>query len=129
MILKLIGGLAILACTFLVFGCAVGRTQSGGVVVGPELGQLVETTNEALNNIGDAILPGLGVLLTAVGVPAIGWARAKARADASEAASDAHDDAWDEVTGKPPASNPLGVPSGSRSSVSSTTVSSQPPKV
>lgn len=108
-----IGGLAITAGIFLLLfalaGCAVGRGTAGEVVLGWDAGRLTETTEQALSGLGDALLPGLGVLLTAVGVPAVGWARASRKAAAEEAASKAHDEAWDEVTGKPPAAFPNGL--------------------
>ncbi len=101
--LAYIGSAAFIAAGFLgllvlsqVGGCAAGRGPDGSVILGWNAATLTETTSEALTSLGNGILPGLGVLLTAIGVPAIGWARAKARADATVAASDAHDDAWEE---------------------------------
>ena len=44
------------------------------------------------------LLPGLGVILSAIGIPTGAWARAKAKGDAAVAANDAGNRAWDEAT-------------------------------
>jgi hypothetical protein len=44
-------------------GCAVGKTATGGIVLGVEAGTMVETTNEALASLTEMVLPGLGAVL------------------------------------------------------------------
>jgi hypothetical protein len=92
-------------------GCAVGRTHTGGIVAGVELGTLPDGAGEAIGAVAASIGGALfgpagyaagGALATAVvsifGLARVQRRRAEAERDAAalRAASDAHDQAWDE---------------------------------
>ena len=73
---------------FLVFGCAVGRSEEGGIVLGVEAGRLVETGEQAgavaVETVAQAIgLGGLG--LGGIGAVLVrNWKRASERAAIAE---------------------------------------------
>ena len=112
-LMTLIGGVALGAVTFLVLqGCAFGRDEAGNIVGGFALGKLTETVNQGLTQLGDMLLPGLGAVAAAVGVPAIGWAKAAASAAAARAAHAAENRGFDEgvdrALGRAAVANPVG---------------------
>ena len=81
---------------FLMLGCAVGRSQEGGVVLGVEAGRLVETTEQAgavaIETVAQAVgLGGLG--LGGIGAVLVrNWKRASERA----AQAEGRHTGWDE---------------------------------
>lgn len=52
-------------------GCAVGRTASGGFVVGPEIGTAVETAEQGLI-LGAGMIPVVGPMIAALLTGAVG---------------------------------------------------------
>lgn len=89
---------ALCGTMFCLSGCAVGRTNTGGIVFGPELGVLADSINEAAGSLVDAGLTALGIGIPGVGTLAamgIGWARSHAQARAVAARKEGEDHGWD----------------------------------
>jgi hypothetical protein len=87
-------------------GCAVGRTDSGGIVFGVEAGTLVDSANHAVGALTEWVLPLVGIGGTG-GIGAIAFlARSLMRTAADAAAAKARHagerDGWDEAVGKSP---------------------------
>jgi hypothetical protein len=87
-------------------GCAVGRTPDGGIVLGAEVGKLVETANEAIGTATNAALAAVGVTIPGAGGIIALLARSLMRKSAESAAAKALRDGeragWDEAVGKSP---------------------------
>lgn len=97
-------------------GCAAGRNDATGeVVVGFGVAKLTESTNQAVGQLADLVLPGAGGavgLLAAVGV---GWARSHAAARAATESRRAADRSWEEAAATysaPPVARPVVVAAG-----------------
>lgn len=89
---------AVTAACFLglLTSCAAGRNDATGeIVVGWSVAKLTESTNQAVAQLGDMVLPGAGGALGLLGAVGLGWARSHAAAKSSEAARAAADREWD----------------------------------
>jgi hypothetical protein len=97
-----VAGVSALSCGLfmLATGCAVGRTEAGGVVLGVEAGALVETSEQALGSLADAGLAALGIGVPGAGAIAL-LARKLFRAGTDAAAAKARHEGeragWDEA--------------------------------
>lgn len=86
--MRIILALALFAVAFL-SGCAVGKTQSGQIVLGIEAGQLAETTTEAASMLAGLLPPPFGTIATGAVALLAGWGTERRARSQS-------DKAWDE---------------------------------
>lgn len=97
-------------------GCAAGRNDATGeIVVGFGVAKLTESTNQAISQLGDLVLPGAGGAIGLLGAVGIGWARSYAKARAATAERAAADRGWDEAAATysaPPTAGPVVVAAG-----------------
>jgi hypothetical protein len=89
----LLFGLAMLPTTT---GCAAGRTDAGGIVLGVEAGRLVDSTNAAAGALADSALTALGVGIPGVGGLVALAVRGITRAGAEKQIRTAADSAYEE---------------------------------
>lgn len=89
---------AVTAACFLglLAGCAIGRDETTGkIIAGAAIGELAETTNQAISQLANMVVPGAGGALGLLGAVGLGWARSHAAAKSSEAARAAADREWE----------------------------------
>lgn len=89
-------------------GCGVGRGADGSIVVGTKVGELVETTNQAVAKVVEQYLPGFGTVAAAFGIPLVGAVAGWARSATKHAEIKGKEQGWDEREAAGTVQQPLG---------------------
>jgi len=92
-------------------GCAAGRNDATGeIVVGVGVAKLTESTNQAIGQLADLVLPGAGGAVGLIAAAGIGWARSYAKARAATESRRAADESWDNAAATYSAAPPRVAP-------------------
>jgi hypothetical protein len=94
MVMLIVGGLIMLAGVLMV-GCAAGKTNSGGIVLGVDVATLPETAGEAVGFIGKFLPPPFGEIAAGAGALILGAGTAAVTARNRRKDADRN---WDEAT-------------------------------